>query len=99
MVKSLPIRSEVKKDETWNLQDLFTSEDSYQTALVQLEKEVDAFCTKFKGSIKDAQSAVDALKGYAQIYEQFVPIGTYASLAYSTDQTDSDAQMRSAKFG
>lgn len=99
LVKSLPTRSEVTIEETWNLQDLFTSEESYQSALVELEKEVDAFSTKFKGSIKDAHSAEEALKGYAQIYEQFVPIGTYASLAYSTDQTDSEAQMRSAKFG
>ncbi|HSO58037.1 MAG TPA: oligoendopeptidase F, partial [Paenisporosarcina sp.] len=70
LVKSLPTRSEVTIEETWNLQDLFTSEESYQSALVELEKEVDAYSTKFKGSIKDAQSAEEALTGYAQIYER-----------------------------
>lgn len=99
MVKSLPARSEVNIEETWNLQDLFVSEESYQAAIVDLEKEVDAFVNQFKGNIMDAQSAEESLKGYAAIYEKFVPIGTYASLSHSTDQTNSDAQMRSAKFG
>ncbi|EPD51427.1 oligoendopeptidase F [Paenisporosarcina sp. HGH0030] len=99
MVQSLPARSDVKREETWNLQDLFTSEEAYQDALVALEKEVDAFHQQFKGQIKDAHSAEEALKGYESLYKMFVPLGTYAGLAYSTDQTDSDAQMRSARFG
>jgi len=99
MVQSLPTRSQINTDETWNLQDLFISEEAYQTALVNLEKEVDSFYNQFKGNIKNAQSAENVLIQYAKIYEKFVPVGTYASLAYSTDQTDSDAQMRSAKFG
>ena len=99
MVQSLPTRSQVKTDETWNLQDLFISEEAYQAALVNLEKVVDSFYNQFRGNIKNAQSAENVLIQYAKIYEKFVPVGTYASLAYSTDQTDSDAQMRSAKFG
>lgn len=99
MVKSLPTRSEVNLEETWNLKDLFTSEEEYQAAIVELQQDVSSFHDTFKGNIKDAQSAENALKGYSDIYEKFVPIGTFASLAYSTDQTDSDAQMRSAKFG
>ncbi|WP_017379663.1 oligoendopeptidase F [Paenisporosarcina sp. TG-14] len=99
MVQSLPTRSQVNTDETWNLQDLFISEEAYQAALVNLEKVVDSFYNQFKGNIKNAQAAENVLIQYAKIYEKFVPVGTYASLAYSTDQTDSDAQMRSAKFG
>ncbi|MET1013369.1 MAG: oligoendopeptidase F [Paenisporosarcina sp.] len=99
MVKSLPARSEVNIEETWNLQDLFTSEIEYQEAISDLETSVDAFHSKFKGQITGSDSAIEALKGYAAIYEKFTPIGTYASLAFSTDQTDNDAQMRSGKFG
>ena len=54
MVKSLPLRSEVKTEETWNLQDLFKTEEAYNAAVIELEKEVDAFAEKFKGNIKDA---------------------------------------------
>lgn len=98
MVKSLPNRSEVNIEETWNLQDLFKSEDDYQTALSELVATVDSFHSQFKGQIKDSDSAIQALKEYASIYEKFTPIGAYASLAFSTDQTDNAEQMRSGKF-
>ena len=52
-----------------------------------------------RGTISDATAVNEALKGYAAIYEKMVPIGTYTSLASSTDQTDDVAQMRSSKFG
>jgi oligoendopeptidase F len=99
LVKSMPLRSEVKTEETWNLHDLFKTEEEYNSAIVELEKEVDTFAEMFNGNIKDANSVNDALKGYASIYEDMVPIGTYTSLSSSTDQTDDEAQMRSSKFG
>ena len=99
MVKNLPLRSEVHIDETWNLQDLFKTEEAYNTAVVELEEEVDIFADKFKGNITDSASAIDALDGYLSISEKVVPIGTYTSLASYQDQTDDAAQMRSSKFG
>jgi oligoendopeptidase F len=99
MVKSLPLRSEVKTEETWNLTDLFTSEEEFQAAVAELEKVVDSFQEQFKGNITDAASVNEALKGYAAIFEKMVPVGTYSSLALSTDQTNDEAQMRSSKFG
>ncbi len=94
----MPLRSDVKIEETWNLEDLFKTEDAYNAALVELEKEVDAYAEKFNGNIKDATSVNLALKGYADIFEMIVPIGTYTSLSSSTDQTNDDAQMRSSKY-
>jgi len=99
LVKNLPLRSEVHIDETWNLQDLFKSEEDYNTAVDELEEEVDIFADKFKGNITDSASAIDALNGYLSISEKVVPIGTYTSLASYQDQTDDAAQMRSSKFG
>lgn len=98
MVKGLPARSEVSVEETWNLEDLFSSEKEYQDAISELVQLVDSFQSNFKGKITDSNSAIEALTGYAAIYEKFTPIGAYASLAFSTDQTDNEAQMRSGKF-
>ncbi|WP_172370949.1 oligoendopeptidase F [Sporosarcina jiandibaonis] len=98
MVKSLPLRSEVKVEETWNLEDLFKTEEDYNAAVVELESEVDAYAEKFNGKITDAASVIEALKGYLTICEKIVPVGTYTSLATSTDQTNDEAQMRSSKF-
>ena len=99
MVKSLPIRSEVKIEETWNLQDLFKTEEDYNAAIAELETAVDVFAEKFEGKYPDAATVNEALQGYAAIYEQMVPIGTYTSLSSSTDQTNDEAQMRSSKYG
>ncbi|MDS9473072.1 oligoendopeptidase F [Sporosarcina pasteurii] len=99
MVKSLPLRSEVKVEETWNLQDLFKTEEEYNEAVAELTKEVDAYALKFKGNIVDAASAIEALKGYERIVANMVPVGAYTSLSASTDQTNDEAQMRSSKFG
>ena len=99
MVSSLPLRSEVNIEETWNLQDLFKTEEDYNDAIAELKKEVDVFSDKFKGNITDASSVIEVLKGYAAISEKAVPISTYTSLSSSTDQTNDEAQMRSSKFG
>lgn len=99
MVKSLPARSEVLVEETWNLADLFTTEDSFNGALLEIESEVAIFEEKHKGNINSASSIISALQEYAAIYEKIVPAGTYASLSLSTDQTNTEAQMRASKFG
>ena len=67
MVKSLPLRSEVKLEETWNLEDLFKTEEDYNAAVVELESAVDAYAEKFNGNITDATSVNEALKGYLAI--------------------------------
>ncbi|MEK3889097.1 oligoendopeptidase F [Bacillus sp. FSL K6-3431] len=99
MIKGLPSRSEVKVEETWNLQDLFTSEEDYNVAIAELEKEVAMFHGQYKGKIIDANTVNAALESYASVYEKMIPIGTYANLALSTDQTNDEAQMRASRFG
>lgn len=99
MVKSLPPRSQVTIDETWNLKDLFASESDYLAAIEQVEAEVETFVERFEGKIDNAKTVIEALQGYAAIYEKIVPIGTYVSLSSSEDQTNNEAQMRASKFG
>ena len=51
------------------------------------------------GNIENATDVVDALIEYTKLYEKIVPAGAFASLSLSTDQTNTDAQMRASKFG
>ena len=99
MVKSLPLRSEVPAEETWDLQSLFASNDEFTEALAALEKEAEHFYGQYNGKIKDFNSVIEVLKAYSALAEKLVPVSTYASLSLSTDQTDSEAQMLSSKFG
>ena len=78
---------------------MFASEDNFDAALVDIKKEVTSYANNYKGKINSPSTISDALKTYASIYEKIVPVGTYASLSLSTDQTNTVAQMRASKFG
>lgn len=99
MVKSLPPRSAVAVEETWNLEDLFKTEDAYNEAIKDVQAAVAAFAERFKGNMTDETSVIEAIDGYAAIMGKLVPIGAYTNLALSVDQTNDEAQMRASKFG
>lgn len=92
-------RSEVPVQETWNLQDLFTTEADYTAAIEDLKAFVDEAVTSLEGNITDVNSAIKAIEATEKIQEKIIPIGTYANLASNVEQTNTDNQMRSAHFG
>ncbi len=92
-------RHEVNLAETWNLEDLFKTEEAFENAIEEVKKEADSLETNFKGNIQTSKEAVDVIAAYEKLYEKLVPISTYANLALNVDQTNNDAQMRSAKVG
>ena len=96
---SLINRNEVPVQETWDLSDLFPSEEAYLSAIDVLKVEVDQAVETLTGHITNVQGAVDAIAATEKIYGKMIPIGTYASLSHSVDQTNTDNQMRSAKYG
>ena len=91
MVKSLPQRSEVPAEETWDLNSLFASDKEFNESLHTLEQDVAEFQKQFKGNIQDAASVVDVLTAYLALLEKLVPLSTYASLSLSTDQTNDES--------
>lgn len=99
MVKEMPSRDQVQVEETWNLVNLFKTEDDFEVALKEIEITSSEFNKRFKGSIQIASDVGEALHEYTKIYEKIVPAGAFASLSLSTDQTNTDAQMRASKFG
>src|SRR5699024_9836767 len=54
MIKSMPKREDVNKEETWNLKDLFETEEDYEQALDNLKKTVDNFVKRYKNQITNA---------------------------------------------
>lgn len=92
-------RSDVTVQETWNLQDLFTSEEAYTAAIADLKAIVDEAATSLAGIITDVAGAIKAIEATEKIREKMIPIGTYANLASSVEQTNTENQMRSAGFG
>lgn len=92
-------RHEVPVEETWNLNDLFETEAQFEEAIAGIIQQAATIEESFKGEITDAEAAVAVITAYEKLYEQMVPVGTYANLAHSVDQTNPEAQMRAAKVG
>lgn len=92
-------RHEVPVSETWNLQDLFETEQLFEEALSNLSKIAEDLEATYKGKINDANVAANVIEAYEKLYEKVVPVGTYSNLAHSVDQTNPEAQLRAAKVG
>ncbi|MBT2570669.1 oligoendopeptidase F [Planococcus sp. ISL-110] len=98
MVKSLPVRSAVPVEETWDLSSLFASSEDFDQAVESLEQEAQALNQKTQGTIIDVPTTIQALTDYMAFLEKLVVVSTYASLTISIDQTNDDAQLQSSKF-
>ncbi|EGQ22100.1 oligoendopeptidase F [Sporosarcina newyorkensis 2681] len=98
-MKSLPKREQVKVEETWNLKTLFENDSAYQQAVQEAEADAATFAMHYRGTIKDAASAIKALDAYRSLQEKMTKIGSYAELAASVDLTDDEAQMRESQYG
>ncbi len=92
-------RNEVNVEETWDLSHLFATEQLFEEAIHAAVKDANEIEQHFKNNITDAKKVALVLTAYQNLNEKLIPIGTYASLAYSVDQTDDTSQMRSAKVG
>ncbi|WP_226679207.1 oligoendopeptidase F [Mesobacillus jeotgali] len=91
------VRSEVPVDLTWNLDDLFQSDQEWETALNEIEDDVKKF-TDFKGRLHTGSKALlECLTAQEELTKKLVKVRTYASLKQSADGTDPVNQANSAK--
>ncbi|WPK11401.1 oligoendopeptidase F [Lysinibacillus louembei] len=91
-------RSEVNITETWNLDDLFATEQQFDQAIEDVKAYASTTEATYTGNIVNADKAVAVIAAYEKFLEQMMPITTFAFLAQSTDQTNSESQLRSAKI-
>lgn len=96
--KSLPPRSKVKVQDTWDLTSLFPSDADWEKAFKKWEKQIAGF-EKFKGHLADSSEMLAAcLKFDAAIDRAADNLGTYAFLKTSEDQGNSDYQRMKGRF-
>jgi oligoendopeptidase F len=91
------VRSEVPVESTWNLEDLFVSEEAWESALEGIQTDISKFA-EFKGTLhKDAKALLECLTAQEQLTMKLVKARTYASLKQSADGTDPVNQANTAK--
>jgi len=97
MKKQLPKRHELDSKYTWNVTNLFPSEEAYLEAFQTAEAMIDAFCAKYETKLNTKETINEALADYQDIQGRMTRIGAYASLQSSTDSISEENQMRQGK--
>ncbi len=95
-MEELKTRSQVEEKYTWDLSDLFPSDDAFYKAVETFKPQVESFSSQYEGKLTDAGTAAEAITKLKSLVETFVPIGTYASLSLSADQSDANSQKLSS---
>ncbi|WP_017549006.1 oligoendopeptidase F [Salinicoccus carnicancri] len=95
-MEELKSRSQVEEKHTWDLSDLFPSDDAFYEAVQSFRPRVADFSGRYAGKLADAATAVRAINELKSLAESLVPIGTYASLSLSADQSDAESQKLSS---
>jgi oligoendopeptidase F len=91
------VRSEVPVELTWDLDDLFVSDQAWESALGEIEEDIKKFAG-FKGTLNSgAKSLLECLSAQEELTKKLVKVRTYASLKQSADGTDPVNQANSSK--
>lgn len=96
VVKKTWKRSEVPEEETWNLSDLFATEENWKAELASIQANIISV-TKYKGKLNEsAKNLLECLQKKDAINERLMVAITYASLRQSADGTDPVNQTNAA---
>lgn len=91
-VISLPSRSEVNLEDTWDLSKLFPNDEAWEAGLKSLEDRIPGY-DDFKGKLGDGASFLAACLEYDSVSERLAErLANYAYLKMVEDQTDSTYQ-------
>jgi oligoendopeptidase F len=88
-VKSLPTRKEISVEETWRLEDIFSSDDQWEKEFQSIKSQI-AEVKKFQGKLgESAEVLYEALSFQDQLLERIGKLYTYAHMRYDQDTTNS----------
>ena len=85
MSTTLPLRSELPVEETWDLGLLFATQEEFEQAYQQLKKLVKDFQGKYQGNLAQTVVLVEALNALEEIVVKQSHVFSYG-LAYETDK-------------
>ncbi|SFL56866.1 oligopeptidase F. Metallo peptidase. MEROPS family M03B [Gracilibacillus orientalis] len=91
-------RSEVPVEQTWNLTDLFPSDEAWEKELKAVQDDVSQV-TQYKGTlVSNATILLQGLTAFENYRKRLIQVGTYAHLRASADGSDPTNQRDAAKF-
>jgi len=91
-------REEVQESLKWDLSRLFKDKTEYQETLKEVKEEVARIVENFKGELDNPETILDCLEEYEEIMIKGRHLYSYAYLATSVDETNSENQERLMKI-
>lgn len=92
-------RSQVPKEQTWDLTDLFSSHKEWEVELQAIQTDVDDV-TQYKGKLGDsADTLLQCLTTLDNFQKRVIQVATFASLRSSADGSDPKNQRDESKVG
>ena len=92
-------RKDVPVEQTWDLSLIFPEEKQMWEELDKTKDTVKAFCEKYAGQLKNAETIVRCLGEMEAIHQAIDRIWSYAGLALEADYTDNALRERDEKVG
>ena len=97
-VKQLPPRSKVDPANTWDLSSLFPSDDAWESAFTQWEKQIDQYA-KHQGQLAEGPEALAACLKFDLDFERVGDrLGNYAFLKTAEDVAESQYQRMQGRY-
>ena len=97
-VVSLPERSEVNVEDTWDLSCLFENDDQWQAACEKVESQIDRY-SAFEGKLADGAGVLaDCLQFDSDLERLCDRLANYAYLKTTEDQTESTYQALMGRY-
>ncbi|MFS0862828.1 oligoendopeptidase F [Fredinandcohnia sp. 179-A 10B2 NHS] len=97
MAKGTLLRSEVPVEQTWNLRDLFETEEAWENELEAVQRDLTTV-TQYKGRVcENATSLLSCLVAKDALLERVVRVMTYADLQMAVDGTNPVYQGNAAR--
>lgn len=91
-------REEVVESLKWDLTRLFKNETEYKETLEEVKLKVEKIVKNYKDKLDNPETILDCLKDYEEVMIKGYHLYSYASLATSVDETNSENQERLMKI-
>ncbi len=90
--KALPSRSEVRSEDTWRLEDIFPSDESWETEFKEIKAMIPK-ASEFQGMLGNSATTLLELLSYQdELLMRMGKVYTYAHMRYDQDTTNSHYQ-------
>lgn len=95
----LPLRKELKLEETWDLSLLFEDQASYEEAVAIIKEDIETFVDSYQGKLGSSDLTGQAIIDYNQLEADLSPILNYGSLGYSVDRLNQVYEQNADRLG